>query len=186
MSASISPKEKFPLKRSSDLLPPAGQTIFNENFSFCLVLHNIRSVYNVGSIFRTADAAGVEKIILSGYTPSPTDHFGLPRKDFAKVSLGAEQTIPWIQTKTLAAAIKQLKKENYFVVAVEQAPNATSLFDFEAPRNKKLALVLGNEVRGIAKQSLKSMDAIIEIPMRGKKESLNVSVAAGIVLFLLR
>lgn len=150
-----------------------------------LILHNIRSVHNVGSIFRTADAAGVSKIILSGYTPLPTDRFGLPRKDFAKVSLGAEKTIPWVQTKTLAAAISFVKKENYFVAAVEQAKNSTSLFDFKPPKNKPLALVLGNEVRGISKQSLSLCDEIIEIPMRGKKESLNVSVAAGIAMFTL-
>ena len=150
-----------------------------------LILHNIRSVYNVGSIFRTADTAGVTKIILSGYTPAPVDRFRLPRKDFAKVSLGAEKTIPWVQTKTLAAAIRQLKKENYSITAVEQAKNSTPLFDFKKPKNKPLALLLGNEVKGISKQSLSLCDAIVEIPMRGKKESLNVSVAAGIVMFTL-
>ncbi len=151
-----------------------------------LVLHNIRSVYNVGSIFRTADAAGVTKIMLSGYTPTPLDRFGSERKDFAKVSLGAETTIPWVQTKTLESAIKQLKKENYLLVAVEQDKKSTSLFDFKAPKNKQIALVLGNEVRGISKQSLKKCDAIVEIPMHGKKESLNVSVAAGIAMFALK
>ncbi|HVU79973.1 MAG TPA: RNA methyltransferase [Candidatus Paceibacterota bacterium] len=150
-----------------------------------LILHNIRSVHNVGSIFRTADAAGVSKIILSGYTPGPIDRFKLPRKDFAKVSLGAEKTIFWSQTKTLAQAIRQLKKENYFVAAVEQDKRSTSLFDFKAPKDKPLALVLGNEVRGISKQGLALCDAVVEIPMRGKKESLNVSVAAGIALFTL-
>ncbi len=150
-----------------------------------LILHNIRSVHNVGSIFRTADAAGVAKIILSGYTPAPVDRFKVPRKDFIKVSLGAEQTIPWEQTKTLAAAIKILRKENYFVAAVEQAKNSTPLCDFKKPKDRPLALVLGNEVRGVSKQSLKLVDAIIEIPMKGKKESLNVSVAAGIAMFTL-
>lgn len=139
----------------------------------------------MGSIFRTADAAGVSKIILSGYTPGPIDRFKLPRKDFAKVSLGAEKTIFWSQTKTLAQAIRQLKKENYFVAAVEQDKRSTSLFDFKAPKDKPLALVLGNEVRGISKQGLALCDAVVEIPMRGKKESLNVSVAAGIALFTL-
>lgn len=150
-----------------------------------LVLHNIRSVYNVGSIFRTADAAGVSKIILSGYTPLPLDRFNLPRKDFVKVSLGAEKTIPWEQHKNFAAAVKTLKKENYLVVAVEQDKKSVSLFDFKMPKNKKAALVLGNEVRGLSKQSLSLCDKIVEIPMRGHKESLNVSVAAGIVLFTL-
>lgn len=150
-----------------------------------LILHNIRSVHNVGSIFRTADAAGVTKIILSGYTPLPTDRFGMPRKDFAKVSLGAEQTIPWQQTKTLRSAIRQLKKENYYIVAVEQDKKSVSLFDLKPPKNKKLALVLGNEVRGLSKSALALCDKIVEIPMRGKKESLNVSVAAGIAMFML-
>jgi tRNA G18 (ribose-2'-O)-methylase SpoU len=150
-----------------------------------LILHNIRSIHNVGSIFRTADGAGVSKIILSGYTPAPIDRFNLLRKDFAKVSLGAEKTIPWVQTKTFAAAVKLLKKENYFIAAVEQDKNSTPLFDFVPPKNQPLALVLGNEVRGISKSSLKLCDAILEIPMRGKKESLNVSVTAGIAMFSL-
>ncbi len=150
-----------------------------------LVLHNIRSVHNVGSIFRTADAAGVSKIFLSGYTPLPVDRFGLPRKDFAKVSLGAEHTIPWEQTKTFAQAIKKLKKENCFVVAVEQDKKSVSVFQYKAPANRPVALVLGNEVRGLSKSALKLCDAIVEIPMHGKKESLNVSVAAGIALFTL-
>lgn len=145
------------------------------------MLHNIRSVYNVGSIFRTADAVGVEKILLSGYTPAPLDRFNNPRKDFAKVSLGAEKTIPWEQTKTLASAIQSLKKEKYVIVALEQDKKSVSLFKFKAP--KKTVLVLGNEVRGLSKSALKLCDHIVEIPMRGKKESLNVSVAAGIAMF---
>ncbi len=154
-----------------------------------LILHNIRSVHNVGSIFRTADAAGVSRIILSGYTPPPVDRFGLPRKDFAKVSLGAEQTIPWEQVKTFAAAVKKLKKENYKLVAVEQDKKSVSIFDFKtlksASRRIPVALVLGNEVLGLSPAALKLCDAIVEIPMHGKKESLNVSVAAGIAMFAL-
>ena len=148
-----------------------------------LVLHNIRSVYNVGSIFRTADAAGVEKIILTGYTPTPVDRFGRERKDFKKVSLGAEKTVPWVQSNSIAYAIELVKSEGYTVAAVEQDKNSTSLFNYRPP--KKLALVLGNEVRGLSKASLNLADVILEIPMRGKKESLNVSVAAGITMFTL-
>jgi tRNA G18 (ribose-2'-O)-methylase SpoU len=148
-----------------------------------LILHNIRSVHNVGSIFRTADAAGVSKIFLSGYTPLPVDHYGLPRKDFAKVSLGAEKTIPWEHYKTIASVIKKLKKENYYIVAIEQDKKSTPLFEFKAPKDKEVVLVLGNEVLGISKASLALCDEIVEIPMYGKKESLNVSVAAGIVMF---
>jgi tRNA G18 (ribose-2'-O)-methylase SpoU len=150
-----------------------------------LILHNIRSVHNVGSIFRTADAAGISKIILSGYTPGPVDRFGLPRKDFVKVSLGAEKTIPWEQTKTLSAAVSQLKKGGFYIAAVEQDKSSTSLFNFKSPKDKSVALVLGNEVRGISKQGLALCDEVVEIPMRGKKESLNVSVAAGIAMFTL-
>ncbi len=148
-----------------------------------LVLNNIRSVYNVGSIFRTADAAGVEKIYLCGYTPTPIDRFGMPRKGLSKVALGAEKNIPWVQVKTLAVAVKQIKKDDYTVAAVEQDKNSTPLSSYKAP--KKLALVLGNEVRGLSPASLKRCDVVLEIPMRGKKESLNVSVAAGIAMFAL-
>lgn len=163
----------------------------------CLVLHNIRSVHNVGSIFRTADAAGVLNIILSGYTPTPLDRFGRERKDFIKVSLGAEKTIPWSQAKTISAVLTKLRKENFYIVALEQDRRATPLFNFslpkaesrqrqgKAPKNKPLAILLGNEVRGLSPSALKLCDQIVEIPMRGKKESLNVSVAAGIALFAL-
>jgi len=148
-----------------------------------LVLNNIRSVHNVGSIFRTADAAGIEKIYLVGYTPTPLDRFGTPRKDFTKVSLGAEHTVPWVHVKTFASAVKQIKKQGYTIAAVEQDKHSISLFAYKPP--KKLALVLGNEVQGLPKTALAQCDKILEIPMRGKKESLNVSVTAGIALFTL-
>lgn len=150
-----------------------------------LILHNIRSIHNVGSIFRTADGAGVSKIFLTGYTPTPIDRFKLPRKDFAKVSLGAEKTIPWEYAKTFGAAVKKVKKDGYTIAAVEQDKNSTPLFDYKPESIEKLALVLGNEVLGISKPSLKLCDVILEIPMRGKKESLNVSVTAGIAMFAL-
>ncbi|HEY5383079.1 MAG TPA: TrmH family RNA methyltransferase, partial [Candidatus Paceibacterota bacterium] len=151
-----------------------------------LILHNIRSVHNVGSIFRTADAVGVSKIMLSGYTPTPLDRFGRERKDFNKVSLGAERLVPWEQTKQFSSAVQKLKKEKYTIVALEQDKKSISLFDWpntsEAKNGKPIALVLGNEPRGLSKQALALCDIILEIPMRGKKESLNVSVAAGIAL----
>jgi 23S rRNA (guanosine2251-2'-O)-methyltransferase len=134
-------------------------------------------------MFRTADAAGISKIFLTGYTPTPIDRFQLPRKDFAKVSLGAENTIPWVYAKTLASVIKKLKSEGYTIAAIEQDKSSVSLFDWKPVDTEKLALVLGNEVLGISKPSLKQCDVILEIPMRGKKESLNVSVAAGIAIY---
>jgi len=106
------------------------------------------------------------------------------RKPFVKVSLGAEHTVPFVQVKQLAPVLKKLKHEGYTVVAVEQDSRATPLFAYK-PKNKKLAIVMGNEVRGLSKAALAYADAIVEIPMRGKKESLNVSVAAGIALFSL-
>ncbi|MEI6864026.1 MAG: TrmH family RNA methyltransferase [Candidatus Adlerbacteria bacterium] len=149
-----------------------------------LVLHNIRSVHNVGSIFRTADAAGVTQIILSGYTPTPLDRFGRPRKDFAKVSLGAEQTVPWEHVESFADAVVKVKDAGCTVVALEQDPASVPLFEYK-PSTKNIALVLGSEVDGILKDELALCDAVVEIPMRGTKESLNVSVAAGIALFAL-
>jgi 23S rRNA (guanosine2251-2'-O)-methyltransferase len=143
-------------------------------------------------MFRTADAAGVSKVILSGYTPGPLDPRGKPRKEFVKVSLGAERYVPSERAARLAAALRKLKKEGYTVVGVEQHPRAVSLFDWCSPSSRrrlddgKIAVVMGNEVRGLSPQAIKLCDALVEIPMRGKKESLNVSVAAGIVLYALR
>jgi 23S rRNA (guanosine2251-2'-O)-methyltransferase len=143
-------------------------------------------VHNVGSIFRTADAAGVSEIILSGYTPAPIDRFNRVRSDFIKVSLGAEHTVPWSYVQTLGSTLTKLKRKNYLLVAIEQDAQSQNLFDWKATRkNQELVLIVGNEVRGISKALLKKCDAILEIPMRGKKESLNVSVAAGVALFTL-
>lgn len=150
-----------------------------------LILHNIRSVHNVGSIFRTTDAAGIERIILSGYSPTPLDRFGRERSDFAKVSLGAEKTVPWEYSETLEPVLLQLKKDSYCVAALEQAPNSVDLFEFKIPTTKPLALLVGNEVEGVSPSTLAQVDVILEIPMRGKKESLNVSVATGVALFAL-
>lgn len=147
----------------------------------CLILHNIRSVHNVGSIFRTADAAGVEKIYLTGFTPSPIDRFGRMRKDFAKSALGAEKTVLWEQKENIVPLLKKLKMERFFVVGVEQSPRAKDYKEICA--ESPLALVFGNEVSGLPQDVLAACDIVAEIPMRGKKESLNVSVAAGIALF---
>ena len=150
-----------------------------------LVLHNIRSAHNVGSMFRTADGAGVSCIILSGYTPGPQDPRGKERAPFVKVSLGAEKIVPYSRAKVLSAVLKKLKKEGYTIVAIEQNKNSKSLFEYSPAKNEKLAVVMGNEVRGINIQSLRHADHVLHIPMQGKKESLNVGVAAGIALFTL-
>ncbi|MBL4644354.1 MAG: RNA methyltransferase [Candidatus Pacebacteria bacterium] len=148
-----------------------------------VILHNIRSTHNVGSIFRSADAFGVGKIYLTGYTPSPIDRFGRPQKDIAKTALGAEKYIPWESTD-VNDVMATLKKDGFEIVAVEQDNRSVSLQDC-AP-SKRVALIFGNEVKGVSKQLREKSDTILEIPMLGKKESLNVSVTAGIVLFHLQ
>jgi tRNA G18 (ribose-2'-O)-methylase SpoU len=146
-----------------------------------LALHNIRSVHNVGSIFRTADAAGVAKIYLCGYTPAPIDRFGRARKDIAKVALGAEKTIEWESVGSITELIKKLKKEKYTILALEQS--STSIDYRRAKLGSKNLLILGEEVKGIEENILKMCEQVLEIPMRGGKESLNVSVAAGVALY---
>lgn len=151
------------------------------NKEIVLILNDIRSVENVGSIFRTADAAGVSKIYFSGYTPAPLDRFGRKRRDIAKVSLGAEETVAWEQIENIPRLIQALKKEGYTVVAVEQ--DASSVPYTDIPGQEKIAFIFGNEVEGLSRDILKQCDVTAEIPMHGKKESLNVAVAAGVILF---
>lgn len=150
-----------------------------------VILHNVRSVHNVGSIFRTADAAGVSKIYLTGYTPTPLDRFGRKRKDLVKTALGAEDSMPWEQAKSPQVLIKRLRAKGFLIVAIEQAPSAIDYKKLRRSANWRIpaALLFGNEVRGLSPSLLKHCDAVAEIPMSGRKESLNVSVAAGIVLF---
>ena len=144
-----------------------------------LILHDIRSAENVGSIFRTSDACGVSRIYLTGYTPSPIDRFGRARRDIAKAALGAEKTLAWEAGK-ITSVLKTLIKNGFEIVAVEQSPKSIDYKKFRA--KKPVALIFGNEVSGVPSAILKNCDSIIEIQMRGKKESLNVAVSAGIVL----
>lgn len=154
--------------------------IKNKNEIFVL-LHDIRSVHNVGSIWRTANAVGTSKIFLSGYTPLPIDRFGRERKDFAKVALNSQKSVAWEHIKNPVSFIKRLKKEGVFVVAIEQAKNSV---DYKKVQIKKPVLfIIGSEVGGVSKKILNLADVIAEIPMRGDKESLNVSVAFGVAVF---
>jgi 23S rRNA (guanosine2251-2'-O)-methyltransferase len=149
------------------------------------VLHNVRSVYNVGSVFRTADGAGVSKIYLCGVTPSPLDRFGKVRQDLGKVALGAEEWLPWEKRASTAAVIRKLRKDGYKIFALEQAPGAVPYFKAGSKLPRKIALVAGDEVRGLPSSILAAADKILEIPMYGRKESLNVSVAFGIAAYQL-
>ena len=146
-----------------------------------LILDNIRSVHNVGSIFRTAEAADVDRIYCIGTTPIPLDRFGQKRNDFAKVALGAEDLVKWEYLEIASTLVRKLKKEGYKIIALEQADNSVSYKKIKF--TSKTALIVGNEVGGVSKTLLKLADQIAEIPMAGKKESLNVAVATGIMLF---
>ena len=148
-----------------------------------VVLHNIRSTHNVGSIFRTSDAAGVSKIYLTGYTPTPLDRFGRVRADIHKTALGAEESLVWEQVKRVGPLLKRLKRQGFFCIAVEQADGAVDYKKITRPKDHPCVIIFGNEVRGISPSILKMCDVVAEIPMHGKKESLNVSVSAGIALF---
>ena len=152
--------------------------IYQENI---LILHNIRSVENVGAIFRTADAVGIDKIYLVGYTPTPIDRFGRKRKDLMKSALGAEEFVRWEQRKSLPDLLKKLKQDRYKIIAIEQDKKSV---DYKKVKVwKKNAFIVGAEVEGLPKNILQQCDVIAEIPMQGKKESLNVSVATGVALF---
>jgi len=146
-----------------------------------LILNDIRSVENVGAMFRTADAVGIDKIYLTGYTPTPLDRFGRTRGDMAKSALGAEEFVPWEHAKMVLPLLKKLKKEGFTVIGIEQDARA---IDYKKVKlANKNVFIVGTEVTGIPKEILSECDVIAEIPMKGKKESLNVSVAIGIALF---
>ncbi len=146
-----------------------------------IILENIRSAYNVGAIFRTADASGVAKVFLVGYTPAPIDRFGRVQPEILKTSLGASGTMAWEQVATIKEIIKRLQADGATVAAVELDEGSVSLKDFNEP--EQVAYIVGNEVDGVSKEALEQADVIVELPMLGQKESLNVSVTAGIVLY---
>ncbi|MFH1608767.1 MAG: TrmH family RNA methyltransferase [Patescibacteria group bacterium] len=146
-----------------------------------LILPDIRSAQNVGAIFRTAEAVGISKIFLTGVSPCPLDRFNKTRKDIAKSALGAELTVPWEYKKNLTMFLNKLKKEKFKIIAIEQDKKSISYKKVKL--SQKNAFIVGTEVSGLPKNILKKCDQIAEIPMLGKKESLNVSVATGIALF---
>ena len=148
-----------------------------------LLLDNIRSVHNVGSIFRTAETIGISRIYCGQTTPCPIDRFKRPRKDFIKVSLGAEKSVAWEHVDDPVALVKNLRKDGFKVIALEQS--GKSIDYKEAKVSDKVLIILGNEVDGVSESLLNLADEIAEIPMKGEKESLNVSVAAGVFLYRL-
>ena len=146
-----------------------------------LIIENVRSAYNVGAMFRTADGAGIAKIFLVGYTPTPIDRFGRVQSEISKTSLGASETIAWESADTSVAVIAKLQSEGFIAVAIEQSPTAISLKDFVVP--EQVVYIMGSEVTGVTAETLDAVDQVVDIPMLGAKESLNVSVAAGIVMY---
>lgn len=143
-----------------------------------LLAHNIRSLWNVGSFFRTADAFAVERVYLTGYTGTP------PRKEISKTSLGADEWLPWEHAEDPATVLRALKTDGWTIAALELTPDAVDIGAYEPP--EKLCLVLGHEVTGVSDELIGLCDVALQIPMLGKKESLNVAVATGIALHRLR
>lgn len=142
-----------------------------------VILDNIRSLHNVGSVFRTSDAFRIQKIILCGLTCTP------PHAEIHKTALGAEYSVDWIYSDNIINTISELKSECYSVFAVEQAHGSTMLGDLKIDIEKKYAIILGNEVKGVQQEVVDNCDSCIEIPQFGTKHSLNVSVASGIVIW---
>lgn len=139
-----------------------------------LIAHNIRSLWNVGSFFRTADAFKVEKLYLTGYTATP------PRREIAKTALGADEWIPWEYQEDPLMLIEKLREEKWRIVSLELSEKSVRLTDYQA--REKTCLIVGHEVLGVSQELLAASDDIVHIPMHGQKESLNVSVALGIAL----
>jgi tRNA G18 (ribose-2'-O)-methylase SpoU len=149
----------------------------SEKTPLIIVLDDVRSLHNIGSVFRTADAFLIEKIYLCGITATP------PNKEIHKTALGATDTVAWEHHKNVLDVIENLKKETVTTLAIEQVQSAIFLQDFEVEKNKKYALVFGNEVHGVSQEAVALCDGSIEIPQLGTKHSLNISVSAGIVVW---
>ena len=148
-----------------------------EKTPIIIILDDIRSLHNIGSVFRTSDAFLIEKIYLCGITAIP------PNKEIHKTALGATETVVWEYQENVLSVIEKLKNETIAVYAIEQVENATFLQNFKVEKEKKYALIFGNEVKGVSQEAIHESDGVIEIPQLGTKHSLNISVSAGIVVW---
>jgi 23S rRNA (guanosine2251-2'-O)-methyltransferase len=148
-----------------------------EKSAIIIILDNIRSLNNIGSVFRTADAFLVQKIYLCGITATP------PHKDIRKTALGATESVDWEYKKDTLEVVKELKQQGISIVAVEQAENAVMLNHFEVGPTETIALIFGNEVKGVSQDVVNASDTVLEIPQFGTKHSLNISVSAGVVVW---
>ncbi|BCY27447.1 RNA methyltransferase [Flavobacterium okayamense] len=149
----------------------------SEKTPIIVILDDIRSLHNIGSVFRTSDAFLLEKIYLCGITATP------PNKEIHKTALGATDTVAWEYAKDVLEVIQKLKEENVNIFSVEQTENSIMLNDFQAETNQRYALIFGNEVKGVSQEAINLSDGVIEIPQLGSKHSLNISVSAGIVIW---
>jgi 23S rRNA (guanosine2251-2'-O)-methyltransferase len=147
------------------------------------VLDNLRSVYNVGSIFRTANAGGIDKLYLCGTTPTPLDAKGRKRSDFAKVALGAEDAVAWEYITSTQECLAKLKQDGAYLIAIEQDECAEDYKSISIAEKDDVAFVIGPEVEGMNKETIDMCDVVAEIPMAGTKESLNVTIAFGIAIY---
>jgi 23S rRNA (guanosine2251-2'-O)-methyltransferase len=148
-----------------------------EKLPVVVVLDNVRSMHNVGSVFRTADGFSIEKVVLCGITAQP------PHREIEKTALGATQSVDWLHFEDTLVAIDTLRKEGYQIIAIEQAENSTMLNTFKPATEEKYALIFGNEVNGVSDEVMGQIDACIEIPQFGTKHSFNIVISAGIVLW---
>jgi tRNA G18 (ribose-2'-O)-methylase SpoU len=148
-----------------------------EKLPVVVVLDNVRSMHNVGSVFRTADGFSVEKVVLCGITAQP------PHREIEKTALGATLAVDWIHFEDTLIAIESLRADGYQIIAIEQAENSTMLNTFKPDANKKYALIFGNEVNGVSDEAMQKIDQCIEIPQFGTKHSFNIVISAGIVLW---
>jgi tRNA(Leu) C34 or U34 (ribose-2'-O)-methylase TrmL len=167
------------LKKTMDELGRLSKEEFKstKKLPITVILEDIRSMHNVGSVFRTSDAFLVEQILLCGYTPNP------PHRDIHKTALGATETVEWKVYETTANAINALKKDDYRIYAIEQVHNSIELQTFDVSNQDKVAIIFGNEADGVNEETIAMTDGCIEIPQAGSKHSFNISVAAGIVLW---
>jgi len=148
-----------------------------DKLPIAVILDNVRSMHNIGSIFRTSDGFALEKIFLCGITAQP------PHREIEKTALGATQSIEWAYTIDIIELITELRTAGYKIIAIEQADNSIMLNDFQPKTSEKYALIFGNEVNGVSEEAMKLIDACIEIPQFGTKHSFNIVVSAGIVLW---
>jgi 23S rRNA (guanosine2251-2'-O)-methyltransferase len=148
-----------------------------EKLPLVVILDSVRSMHNIGSIFRTSDGFAIEKIYLCGITAQP------PHREIEKTALGATQSIEWAYSTDVCDAINELKSDGYTIIAIEQAENSTMLNDYLPDNSMKYALIFGNEVNGVSDEAMKLIDTCIEIPQFGTKHSFNIVVSAGIVLW---